>query len=101
MPTVSALRRRGFPAEGLLNFLDLVGVGGKGHSAVEIEALEHEVRDVLNRTAPRRFAVLRPMRLVIENYPEGQVEELEAGHNPEDPSAGTRTVRFARELWIA
>ena len=62
--------------------------------------LEHEVRDVLNRTAPRRFAVLRPLRLVIENYPEGQVEELEAVNNPEDPSAGTRKVPFARELWI-
>ncbi len=100
MPTVSALRRRGFPPEGLRNFLDVVGVGGKGKSAVEIEMLEHEVRDVLNRTALRRFAVLRPLKLVIENYPEGQVEELEAVNNPEDPSAGTRTVPFSRELWI-
>src|SRR5690349_13804465 len=100
MPTVSALRRRGFPPEGLRNFLDVVGLGGKGKTAVEIEALEHEVRDVLNRTAPRRFAVLRPLRLVIENYPEGQVEELEAVNNPEDPAAGTRKVPFARELWI-
>src|SRR4029077_5089682 len=62
--------------------------------------LEHEVRAVLNWTAQRRFAVLRPLRLVIENYPEGQVEELEAVNNPEDPSAGTRKVPFARELWI-
>ena len=85
MPTLAALRRRGFPPEGLRNFLDLVGLGGKGKSAVEIEMLEHEVRDVLNRTAPRRFAVLRPLRLVIENYPEGQVEEMEAVNNPEDP----------------
>src|SRR6476469_9849578 len=100
MPTVSALRRRGFPAQGVRNFVDLVGVGGKGQSAVEIEMLEHEVRDVLNRTAPRRFAVLHPLRLVIENYPEAQVEELEAVNNPEDPSAGTRKVPFARELWI-
>jgi glutaminyl-tRNA synthetase len=100
MPTVSALRRRGFPPEGVRNFLDAVGVGGKGHSAAEIEMLEHEVRDVLNRTAPRRFAVLRPLRLVIDNYPEGQVEEMEAVNNPEDPSAGTRNVPFARELWI-
>src|SRR6266480_3360142 len=100
MPTVSALRRRGFPPEGLRNFLDAVGVGGKGKTAVEIEMLEHEARDVLNRTAQRRFAVLRPLRLVIENYPEGQVEELEAVNNPEDPSAGTRKVPFARELWI-
>ena len=100
MPTVAAMRRRGFPPEGLRNFLDLVGVGGKGKSAVEIEMLEHEVRDVLNRTAPRRFAVLRPLRLVIENYPEGQVEEMEAVNNPEDPAAGTRKVAFGRELWI-
>src|SRR3954467_12180558 len=78
MPTISAVRRRGFPAEGLRNFLDRVGVGGRGHSAVEIEALDHEVRDVLNRTAPRRFAVLRPLKLVIENYLQGQVEEIEA-----------------------
>src|SRR5881394_3811065 len=98
MPTVSALRRRGFPPEGLRNFLDVVGLGGKGHSVAEIEMLDHEVRDVLNRTAPRRFAVLRPLRLVIENYPEGQVEELEAVNNPEDRSAGTRKVPFAREL---
>src|SRR5213082_1846859 len=100
MPTVSALRRRGFPPEGLRRFLEAVGVGGKGQSAAEIEMLEHEVRDVLNRTAPRRFAVLRPLRLVIENYPEGQVEEMEAVNNPEDPSAGTRKVPFGRELWI-
>ncbi|HSP72066.1 MAG TPA: glutamate--tRNA ligase family protein, partial [Gaiellaceae bacterium] len=100
MPTVSALRRRGFPPEGLRNFLDAVGVGGKGRSAVEIEMLEHEVRDVLNRTTARRFAVLRPLKLVIENYPEGQLEEMEAVNNPEDPSAGTRKVPFTRELWI-
>jgi glutaminyl-tRNA synthetase len=100
MPTVSALRRRGFPPQGLRNFLDAVGVGGKGQSAVEIEMLEHEVRDVLNREAARRFAVLRPLKLVIENYPEGQVEEMEAVNNPEDPAAGTRTVPFGRELWI-
>jgi glutaminyl-tRNA synthetase len=100
MPTVAALRRRGFPSEGVRSFLDIVGLGGKGQSAAEIEMLEHEVRDVLNRTAPRRFAVTRPLRLVIENYPEGQVEEMEAVNNPEDPSAGTRKVTFTRELWI-
>jgi glutaminyl-tRNA synthetase len=100
MPTVSALRRRGSPPEGVRNFLDAVGVGGKGHGAVEIELLEHEVRGVLNRTASRRFAVLKPIRLVIENYPEGQVEEFDAVNNPEDPSAGTRKVPFTRELWI-
>jgi glutaminyl-tRNA synthetase len=100
MPTLSALRRRGFPPEGLRNFLSMVSLGGKGTSAAEIEMLEHEVRDVLNRRALRRFAVLHPLRLVIENYPEGQVEEVEAVNNPEDPSAGTRKVPFARELWI-
>jgi glutaminyl-tRNA synthetase len=100
MPTISAVRRRGFPPEGLRNFLDRVGVGGRSHTAVEIEMLEHEVRDVLNRTTPRRFAVLRPLKLVIENYPQDRVEEMEAVNNPEDPSAGTRIVPFARELWI-
>ncbi len=100
MPTLAALRRRGFPPEGIRSFLDAVGVGGKGASTAEIEMLEHEVRDVLNRTAPRRFAVLRPLRLVIENYPEGQSEEIEAVNNPEDPSAGTRMLPFGRELWI-
>jgi glutaminyl-tRNA synthetase len=100
MPTVAALRRRGFPREGLRNFLDEVGVGGKGKSVVEIEMLEHEARAVLNRAAARRFAVLRPLKVVIENYPEGQIEEMEAVNNPEDPSAGTRTVPFTRELWI-
>src|ERR1700693_653294 len=100
MPTLSALRRRGFPPEGLRNFLDMVSLGGKGTSAAEIEMLEHEVRDVLNRRAARRIAVLRPLRLVIENYPGGQVEEVEAVNNPEDPSAGTRKAPFARELWI-
>jgi glutaminyl-tRNA synthetase len=100
MPTLSALRRRGFPPEGLRNFLSIVSLGSKGASAAEIEMLEHEVRDVLNLRALRRYAVLHPLRLVIENYPAGQVEEMEAVNNPEDPSAGTRKVPFARELWI-
>jgi glutaminyl-tRNA synthetase len=100
MPTLSALRRRGFPPEGLRNFLNIVSLGSKGASAAEIEMLEHEVRDVLNLRALRRYAVLHPLRLVIENYPAGQVEEMEAVNNPEDPSAGTRKVPFARELWI-
>src|SRR5262249_18657921 len=100
MPTVAALRRRGYPPEGLRNFLAAGGVGGQGHSVAEIGRLEHEVRDVRNRTADRRFAVLRPLKLVIENYPETHVEELSAVNNPEDPAAGTRTVPFTRELWI-
>jgi len=100
MPTLAALRRRGFPPEGLRNFLNVISLGGKGASATDIEMLEHEVRNVLNRRALRRFAVLHPLRLVIENYPPGQAEEVEAVNNPEDPSAGTRKVPFARELWI-
>ena len=100
MPTVSALRRRGFPAEGVRNFLDAVGVGGKGQSAVEVEMLDHAVRDVLNRSTQRRFGVLHPLKLVIENYPEGQVEELDVVNNPEDATAGTRKLPFSRELLI-
>ena len=99
MPTLSGLRRRGFPAEGIRDFATLVGVA-KADNVVEVEMLEHAVRDVLNRTAPRRFAVLDPLKVVIEDYPEGQVEEMEVPNNPEDPSAGTRKVPFARELWI-
>jgi glutaminyl-tRNA synthetase len=99
MPTISGLRRRGFPAEGLRDFAAMIGVG-KADSTVEVGMLEHAVRDVLNRTAPRRFAVLNPVRVVIENYPEGQVEEMDVVNNPEDPSAGTRRVPFTRELWI-
>jgi len=99
MPTMSGLRRRGFPAEGIRNFATMVGVA-RADSVVEVEMLEHAVRDVLNRTALRRFAVLDPLKVVIENYPEGQVEEMEVPNNPEDESAGTRRVPFSRELWI-
>jgi glutaminyl-tRNA synthetase len=99
MPTIAGFRRRGFPADGIREFATEVGIS-KRDAVVEIEQLEHVVRDVLNRRAPRRFAVLRPLRVVIEDYPEGQVEEMEAVNNPEDPSAGTRRVPFSRELWI-
>ena len=99
MPTLTGLRRRGFPAEGIRDFANMIGVA-KADSVVEVEMLEHAVRSVLNRTASRRFAVLDPLKVVIENYPEGQVEQLEATNNPEDPSAGTRLVPFTRELWI-
>ena len=99
MPTISGLRRRGFPAEGIRDFAALIGVA-KANSIVEMGMLEHAVRDVLNRTAPRRFAVLHPLKVVVENYPEGQVEEMDVVNNPEDPSAGTRKVPFSRELWI-
>ena len=99
MPTIAGLRRRGFPAEGIRNFAAVIGVA-KADSVVEFGQLEHAVRDVLNRKAPRRFAVLDPLKVVIENYPEGQTEEMEVVNNPEDPSAGTRKVAFGRELWI-
>ncbi len=99
MPTLSGLRRRGFPAEGIRDFATMVGVA-KADSVVEVEMLSHAVRDVLNRRAPRRFAVLAPLKVVIEDYPEGQVEEMEVPNNPEDPSAGSRRVPFTRELWI-
>ena len=99
MPTISGLRRRGFPAEGIRDFAALIGVA-KSDSTIEVGLLEHAVRGVLNRQAPRRFAVLDPLKVVIENYPEGQVEEMDIVNNPEDPSAGTRKVRFTRELWI-
>ena len=99
MPTISGLRRRGYPAEGIRDFAAMIGVA-KTDSVIEIGVLEHAIRDVLNRTAPRRFAVLDPLKVVIEDYPEGLVEEMEVPNNPEDPSAGTRRVPFSRELWI-
>jgi glutaminyl-tRNA synthetase len=99
MPTISGLRRRGFPAEGIREFAAMIGVA-KADSVVEVGQLEFAVRGVLNRTAQRRFAVLDPLRVVIENYPTQHVEEMEVANNPEDPSAGSRTVPFTRELWI-
>ena len=99
MPTISGLRRRGFPAEGIRDFAAMIGVA-KADSVVEMGVLEHAVRDVLNRMAPRRFAVLNPLKVLIENYPEGQVEEMKVVNNPEDPSAGSRRVPFTRDLWI-
>ena len=99
MPTISGIRRRGFPAEALRQFAEMIGVGRR-EGVVEVEMLEHCVRDVLNRTAVRRMAVLRPLKLVVTNYPEGQVEEFDAVHNPEDPTAGTRKVPFSRDLFI-
>ena len=99
MPTISALRRRGFPAEGIREFATMVGVA-KADNVAEVEMLEHAVRDVLNRTSQRRFAVLDPVKVVIEDYPERQVEEMEVPNNPEDPGAGSRSVPFGRELWI-
>jgi glutaminyl-tRNA synthetase len=99
MPTISGIRRRGYPAEGIRDFAAMIGVG-KRDGVVEIGQLEYCVRGVLNRQAPRRFGVLRPLKVVITNYPDGQVELMEAVNNPEDPAAGTRPVPFGRELWI-
>jgi glutaminyl-tRNA synthetase len=99
MPTISGLRRRGFPAEGIRDFVEMVGVS-KTDSVIEFAQLEYAVRAVLNRTAARRFGVLDPLKVVIEDYPADLVEELEVPNSPEDPSAGTRRVPFARELWI-
>ena len=99
MPTLSGLRRRGYTPEALRPFCEKIGVGRRD-STVDVALLEHCLREELNRRAPRLMAVLRPLKLVIENYPEGQVEELDAVNNPEDPEAGTRKVPFSRELWI-
>jgi glutaminyl-tRNA synthetase len=99
MPTLAGLRRRGYTPASLRDFATRVGVT-KSENMVELAYLEHCLREDLNRRAERRLAVLRPLRLVIENYPEGQVEEFEAVNNPEDPAAGTRKVSFARVLYI-
>ncbi|MDF1552206.1 MAG: glutamine--tRNA ligase/YqeY domain fusion protein [Deferrisomatales bacterium] len=99
MPTLSGLRRRGFTPEAIRDFCNRIGVAKKD-STVDLALLEHCLREDLNRRALRRTAVLRPLKVVIENYPEGQVEALEAVNNPEDPAAGTRTVPFSRELYI-
>ncbi len=99
MPTISGLRRRGFPAEGIRNFATEVGVA-KADATHDVALLEHEVRDVLNRTSQRRFGVLDPIKVVIENFPDDLVETMEVVNNPEDPSAGERAVPFSRELWI-
>ncbi len=99
MPTLSGLRRRGYPPEAIRAFVEMTGVA-KSNSTVEIAMLEYCVRQDLNRRAPRVMGVLRPLRVVLLNYPEGQVEEFEAVNNPEDPAAGTRKVPFSRELYI-
>ncbi len=99
MPTLSGLRRRGYTPEAIRNFCERIGVA-KSNSIVDIALLEHCLREDLNKRAPRVMAVLRPLRVVIDNYPEGQVEELEAVNNPEDASMGTRQVPFSRVLYI-
>ncbi len=99
MPTLKGLRRRGYTPEAIRAFCEHIGVG-KRDAVVEMALLEHFIREDLNRRAPRVMAVLRPLRVVIDNFPEGRVEELEAVNNPEDPSAGTRTVPFSRVIYI-
>ena len=99
MPTLAGFRRRGYTPEAIRTFCERIGVA-KRNSTVDIAMLEHCLREDLNKRAPRVMAVLRPLRVVIDNYPEGQVEELDAVNNPEDPSMGTRKVSFSREIYI-
>jgi len=99
MPTIAGIRRRGYTPEAIRDFADRIGLSKK-NSTIDVGQLEFCVRDHLNKVAPRRMGVLRPLKVVIENWPEGHVEELDAVNNPEDPSAGNRKVPFSGELWI-
>jgi glutaminyl-tRNA synthetase len=99
MPTISGLRRRGYTAESIRDFCARIGVAKK-ENVIDVAQLEHSVREDLNTRAQRVMAVLRPLRVVITNYPDGQVEEVDVINNPEDPSAGTRKVPFSRVLYI-
>ena len=99
MPTIAGLRRRGYTPESIRNFCDRVSIT-KTDSTIDIAMLEHSIREHLNKVTPRVMAVLNPLKVVIENYPEGQEEYLEAVNNPEDPDAGTRQIPFSRELYI-
>ena len=99
MPTICGLRRRGYTPESIRNFCDRIGLA-KRDSVVDVALLEYSIREDLNKRAPRVMGVLKPLKVVIENYPEGQVDELEAVNNPEDPGAGMRKVPFSREIYI-
>jgi glutaminyl-tRNA synthetase len=99
MPTLAGVRRRGVPPEALREFARRIGVA-KANSIVDYAMFEHPIRELLNKMAERRLAVLRPLKVVIENYPEGKTEELDAVNNPEDPAAGTRRIPFGRELYV-
>jgi glutaminyl-tRNA synthetase len=99
MPTLAGLRRRGYTPEAIRDFCTRIGVAKK-ENVIDVALLEHTVREDLNRRAQRAFAVLRPLRIVIENFDEGRVEQFKAVNNPEDASAGSRRVPFSRELYI-
>lgn len=99
MPTISGFRRRGYTPLSIRSFCDDIGVS-KMDSIIEIAVLENSIREELNKTSPRAMAVLRPVKVIVTNYPEGKIEELDAVNNPEDPSAGMRKVTFSRELYI-
>jgi glutaminyl-tRNA synthetase len=99
MPTISGLRRRGYTPEAIRDFCERVGVAKK-ENTIDVALLEYCVREDLNKRAPRAMAVLKPLKVVLENYPEGQVEQMDVVNNPENPSAGTRQVPFSRELYI-
>jgi glutaminyl-tRNA synthetase len=99
MPTLAGYRRRGVPPEAIREFIRRVGVA-KANSVVDMAMLDHAIREVLNKKALRRMAVLRPLKVVIENYPEGKGEELDAANHPDDPAAGTRRIRFGREIFV-
>jgi glutaminyl-tRNA synthetase len=99
MPTITGLRRRGYTPESIRDFCSRIGVAKK-ENVIDVAQLEHSVREDLNRRAPRVMVVLRPVKVVITNYPEGQVEQVEVPNNPEDPSAGKRQVPFSQELYI-
>jgi glutaminyl-tRNA synthetase len=99
MPTIAGLRRRGVPPAAIRDFVRRIGVA-KANSVVDVAMFEHAVREVLNKSAARRMAVLRPLKVTIENYPVGQSEELEAVNHPDDPAAGTRKIRFGREIFV-
>ena len=99
MPTLSGMRRRGYPPEAIRDFCERIGVS-KSNSTVDFALLEHCVRENLNRTAPRVMVVIRPLKVVIENYPEDQMEDLTAENNPEDPSAGSRKIPFSQVLYV-
>jgi len=100
LPTLAGMRRRGYTPEAIRNFIERVGVAKKDDSLVDMALLQFAIREDLNKRAPRMMAVLRPLKVTIINYPEDQVEEMDAVNNPEDPDAGTRKLPFSRELYV-